>query len=218
MTDSPSISSSQASGGKVWNPYNKPAEEKQKTSDLLPSWMKKPILFIPTVIAYLVGTTLLVIKGINTITYATNSSSKNFVKSDVFYQAIHNVSLLDIFLVQLLAVSATILLMTIMLITARVIKTKTKKNPRNFVNGMVIGTMLLDIAIVFASMGLSIDRSSNEGYQAWLKQELGVKTVNRIIPEGSIESLFQGKDGNYKLEVDTQEKYKLYKLIKVEGK
>jgi len=216
MTDTPVINPSQASGGKVWNPYDK-KEEKPKSSGF-PNWMSKPILFVPAILIYLVVTTLLVIKGLHTIAYASDSSAKNFVKSNVFYQEVHHVSLLDIFLLQLIAVSATILLMAIMLITTTIIRKKTKKNPNKFVNVIVIGTMMLDIAIVFASMGLSVDHSNNEGYNAWLQQELGVETVNRIIPEGSTESLFQGKDGNYKLEIDTQEEYKLYKLIKVEGK
>lgn len=216
MTDNSIINSTQASGGKVWNPYNK-AEEKQKTAGFS-SLRSKPIFFIPAILIYLVGTTLLVIKGLHTIDYASDSSVKNFVRSNVFYQEMHHVSVLDIFLVQVLAISVTILLMAIMLITARIIRTKSKKNPRNFVNGIIIATAFLDMGIVVASMCLSIDHSSNEGYKAWLQQELGVETVNRIVPEGSTESLFQGKDGNYKLEVDTQENYKLYKLIKVEGK
>jgi hypothetical protein len=216
MTDTPAINPSQASGGKVWNPYDKKGEPSKIS--VFPGWTSKPSLFIPAVLIYLVVTTLLVIKGLHTIAYASDSSARSFVKSNVFYQEVHHVSILDIFLLQLIAVSVTILLMAIMLITTTIIRTKTKKNPRNFVNGMVIVTMLLDVGIVFASMSLATDHSNNEGYNAWLQQELGVETINRIIPEGSTESLFQGKDGNYKLKVDTQEEYKLYKLIKVEGK
>lgn len=217
MTDNPAINSSQASGGKVWNPYNKPAEGKQQTSDLLPSWMKKPIFFIPAILAYLVVTTLLVIKGLHTIAYV-NSPLKNFVKAGIFYQEVHRVSLLDMFLLQLIAISATILLMTIMLVTSRIIRKKTKKSPRNFINVMAITTIMLDLGIVFGSMCLPTQTSNNEGYDAWLKQELGVTTVNRILPGGTTETLLQGKDGNYKLEINDKEEYTIFKLVKAEGK